>query len=84
MVTPASMETAHPPVPTITDLAGGVTDLDGCSSPARPDIAGGGMSASHTATVDSLKVLDPERPIRELDVLPTAMPVRRAQLMSAF
>jgi hypothetical protein len=35
-----SMETALPPIHTVTDLLGRVTDLDGCSSPAPPDIAG--------------------------------------------
>src|SRR5260370_15716367 len=32
-----SMETALPPVRTVTDLSRGVTDPDGCSSPAPPD-----------------------------------------------
>ena len=31
-----SMVTALPPVRTVTDLIGRVTDLDGCSSPAPP------------------------------------------------
>jgi hypothetical protein len=35
------METALPPVHTVTDSARGVTDTDGCSSPPPPDIAGG-------------------------------------------
>jgi hypothetical protein len=41
-----SMETALPPVHTVTDLEGRVTDLDGCSSPAPPDIAGGSAGKS--------------------------------------
>jgi len=36
------MEAALSPVRTVTDLIRGVTDLDGCSSPAPPDIAEGG------------------------------------------
>jgi hypothetical protein len=41
-----SMKTALPPVHTVTDLLGRVTDLDGCSSPAPPDIAEGSAGKS--------------------------------------
>src|SRR5262249_6559276 len=44
-----SMETALPPVRTVTDFTGRVTDLDGCSSPAPPDIAGGSAGKSALA-----------------------------------
>jgi hypothetical protein len=37
-----SMETALPPIRTVTDSTGRVTDLDGCSSPAPADIDGDG------------------------------------------
>src|SRR5262249_4592150 len=42
-----SMETALPPVRTVTDSHRGVTDSDGCSSPAPPDIAGGMTPTGH-------------------------------------
>jgi hypothetical protein len=41
-----SIETALPPVRTVTDLFRGVTNPDGCSSPAPPDIAEGGSGVA--------------------------------------